>query len=204
VSGRPDRPWPDPGAAERPWAIRRLQSLSRRTRLAIGITTVGIIVVAGVIDGLTRTPAFTPQVSDQGPAHAFSLPSVRQPNQTVSLAMDKGHPVILNFWGSWCPPCQKEMPLLAATARAHPGIRFLGVDLEDPQRSAAVAMMNRYGTPYPSGYDPNDTLAGRYGLQGTPTTFFIDARGHIVGQAQGQLDAAVLDFWIRYFTPTGS
>jgi len=166
----------------------------------IAAVTVGIIVVAGVADGMTRTPEPVQHVSDEGPAPALHLPSVKAASTTVSLRADAGHPVILNFWGSWCGPCQDEMPLLARTAdqMGRSGrIRFLGVDLEDVHRSAAVAMMDRFGTPYPSGYDPDDSVTSEFKVVGTPTTIFIDSRGHIVGRYAGALSATVLQFWIQ-------
>lgn len=191
-----------PAGDERPWAIRRLQSLPRRRRILIAVVTVGVILVAGVTDGLSTSPAPVQHVSDQGPAPAFSLPSVKDPARTVSLARYAGRPVILNFWGSWCAPCRREMPLLARTAdRVGSRIQFLGVDLEDAQRSSAVSMMDRYKTPYPSGYDPNDSVANAYRLVGTPTTFFINAKGHVIGKVQGELDQQVLAFWVKTLAP---
>ena len=198
----PDRgrsPW-DPDPQTPPWAVRRLQSLSRRTRVLIATLTLGVIVAAGVADGMTRTPEPVQHVSDAGPAPALSLPSVRNPAQRITLTADAGHPVIVNFWGSWCGPCQDEMPLLAQTARAiGPGgrIRFLGIDLEDVHRSAAVAMMDRFRTPYPSGYDPDDSVTSEFKVEGTPTSIFINSKGHIVGRYAGALSATVLQFWIQ-------
>jgi len=199
---RPDpgrSPW-DPDPRQPPWAVRRLQALSRRTRTLIAAVTVGVIVAAGVADGMTRSPEPVQHVSDEGPAPALRLPSVTDPSTTVSLRAEAGHPVILNFWGSWCGPCQEEMPLLAKTADeiGRSGrIRFLGVDLEDVHRSAALAMMTRYGTPYPSGYDPDDSVTSEFKVVGTPTTIFIDSQGHVVGRFAGALSAAVLQFWIQ-------
>lgn len=184
---------------QRPWAIRRLQSMSRRTRILIGVVTVGVVVAGGLGVGLTETPQVTQQVSNLGPAPAFNLPSVTDPARTVDLARYAGHPIILNFWGSWCTVCRQEMPLLARTADSVDGrIRFLGVDLEDSDRSAAVAMMERYRTPYPSGYDPNDVVADRYRLIGTPTTVFINAKGDIIGKVLGVLSPSALQFWVRH------
>jgi cytochrome c biogenesis protein CcmG, thiol:disulfide interchange protein DsbE len=199
---RPDpgrSPW-DPDPQTPPWAIRRLQALSRRSRVLIAVATLGVIVVAGIADGMTRGPELVQHVSDQGPAPALILPSVRNPAQKVTLTADAGHPVIVNFWGSWCGPCQDEMPLLAQAARAmgtSGRIKFLGIDLEDVHRSSAVAMMNRYGTPYPSGYDPDDSATSEFKVEGTPTTIFIDSKGHIAGRYAGALSATVLQFWIH-------
>jgi thiol-disulfide isomerase/thioredoxin len=195
-------PW-DPEPQTPPWTIRRLQTLSRRSRLLIAVLTVGIIVAAGIVDGMTRSPEPVQHVSDEGAAPALTLPNVRDTSQKVSLIAYAGHPVILNFWGSWCGPCQDEMPLLARTAKAmgtDGRIKFLGIDLEDVHRSAAVGMMNRFGTPYKSGYDPDDSVTSKFKVLGTPTTIFIDSQGHIVGRYSGALSDTVLQFWIQHLT----
>lgn len=192
-------PW-DPDPQTPPWTVRRLQTLSRRARILIAGVTVGVIVAAGVADGMTRSPEPVQHVSDEGPAPTLSLSNVKDPAQQVTLTAYAGHPVILNFWGSWCGPCQDEMPLLARTATemgTAGRIKFLGVDLEDVHRSAAVAMMTRYGTPYQSGYDPDDSVTSRFKVLGTPTTIFINSKGHIVGRFSGALSASVLQFWIQ-------
>jgi thiol-disulfide isomerase/thioredoxin len=202
---RPDpgrSPW-DPEPQRPPWTIRRLQALSRRTRILVAVATVAVIVAAGVADGMTRSPEPVQHVSDEGPAPALSLPNVQNTAQKVTLSAYAGRPVILNFWGSWCGPCQDEMPLLARTAKAMGAdgrIRFLGVDLEDVHRSAAVGMMRRFGTPYKSGYDPDDSVTSKFKVLGTPTTVFIDSEGHIVGRYAGALSATVLQFWIQHLS----
>ena len=178
---------------------RRPRRLSGRTRALIGVATVGFIVVAGVVGGLTRTPAPVDRVAPGGPAPAFSLPPVTAAaggGGSVTLASAAGHPVVINFFGAWCPPCRQELPLLAAASRGAPDVRFIGVDLED-SRSAAQKLLATVGVGYPAGFDPGDTVATRYRLAGTPTTIFIDARGTIVGRVEGPLTRARLDWWLR-------
>lgn len=177
-------------------ALRSFRSVPRRVRIVVGVVTVVVIVGAGVADGLTRSSGPADQVTDKGTAHAFSLPSVADPNQTISLAGFSGRPLVLNFWGSWCAPCQQEMPLLASAARDEAGkVAFLGVDLEDT-RAAAQGMIARFHVGYPSVFDPNDSLAAPYRVVGSPTTVFINSRGHIIGVVQGALTSARLDWWL--------
>lgn len=184
----------------RPRAARRFATLPARTRVIIAAATIGIIVTAGAVDGLTRQPSPTDRVSDRGAAHPFRLPSVEHPDRQVVLSGGPGLPTVLNFWGSWCAPCRQELPLLATAARSQAGrVRFLGVDLEDRQGPAS-AMLARYGVPYDSGFDPQDSVANLYLLRGTPTTFFIDSKGHIVGEVEGALTQARLDWWLGHLS----
>lgn len=121
------------------------------------------------------------------PAYPFTVSDLRNPSATVSLARFRGHPVVVNFWASWCTPCRKEMPALQAAARRTAGlVDFVGIDTND-QRSAALAFLQKTGVRYPVGFDPNAALATRYGVYGLPTTFFVSATGRVLGEQIGAL-----------------
>ena len=96
----------------------------------------------------------------------------------LSLAAYRGHVVVLNFWGSWCPPCRSEAPVLAALARRFgpAGVRFAGVDIRD-NTAAAEAFLHDFGITYPSFSDPGDLIALDFRdtvpPAGTPTTLVI-------------------------------
>ncbi len=106
---------------------------------------------------------------------------------SLSVAAYRGHPVILNFWASWCAPCREEAPLLEATWRAYRsrGLVVVGVDTQD-MISPARAFMSAYRLTFPAVRDPDGTLARRYGTTGVPETFFISADGRIVGKFPGE------------------
>jgi thiol-disulfide isomerase/thioredoxin len=90
----------------------------------------------------------------------------------------RGHPVIVNLWGSWCEPCQSEFPVFQrAAVRYGRRIAFLGVDVHD-KASAASAFLKRFPVTYPSYFDPDRRIeASLQTLEGTPQTFFFNARG---------------------------
>ena len=136
---------------------------------------------------------------DQGKpvaAPLFTRPRVDR-DGTLSLAALRGKVVVLNFWQSYCAPCSKEAPTIAAAARKWDGknVVFVGVDELD-LRGPARKFMARYGMEYPIVSD-DGPLVGHYGVTGYPETFFVDRHGvvvppHIVGPAtSARLDQAI-------------
>ncbi|MDA8392496.1 MAG: TlpA disulfide reductase family protein [Actinomycetota bacterium] len=126
---------------------------------------------------------FTKETGQVAPV--WSLPDLRNPSTAVALAQFKGHPVVVNFWASWCPPCRKEMPALEATARRLAGkVDFVGVDTND-KRSAALSFAAKTGVSYPLVFDPRSKVGGNYGVYGLPTTFFVSAQGKLLGRQVG-------------------
>ncbi len=120
-------------------------------------------------------------------APGFTRPRVDTAG-ALSLAALRGKVVVLNFWQSYCAPCTKEAPTLAAAARRWSGrqVVFVGVDEQD-LRGPARAFIKRFAIGYPIVSD-DGPLVGHYGVTGYPETFFVDRRGrvvppHIVGPA---------------------
>jgi cytochrome c biogenesis protein CcmG/thiol:disulfide interchange protein DsbE len=131
-------------------------------------------------------------------APAFSLPKV-QGGGHLSLASLRGKVVVLNFWASDCVPCKDEQAELNAAADKwrSKGVVFLGID-EIELRSFARRYLQHYKVRYASVADGDGSIAGRFGVTGTPETFFIDRQGrvvppHIIAQAKpADLEAGIL------------
>jgi len=113
-------------------------------------------------------------------APAFNLPRVTG-NGKLSLASLRGKVVVVNFWASDCVPCKDEQAELNKTAAkwADKGVVFLGID-EVEVRSFAQKYLQHYKVPYLSVADADAAIAGKFGVTGTPETFFIDRRGRVV------------------------
>jgi len=123
-------------------------------------------------------------------APAVTLPALTGP--PVALAGLRGHPVVLNFWASWCVPCREEAPLLEQVWQTYHGrgLIVLGVDTQDLE-APARAFLERYAITYPNGRDPDGRVSRVFGTTGVPETFFISADGRIVGRFPGeQVDPA--------------
>lgn len=106
----------------------------------------------------------------------------------------RGTPVVLNFWASWCVPCQEEAATLERAwrqqARAR-GVLLLGLDMQDVTGDAHD-FLRHYAIDYPNIRDPSNDVARTYGVTGVPETFFIGSDGQIVGHIIGASSTAQL------------
>ncbi len=109
--------------------------------------------------------------------------------QSLSLARFRGKVVLLNFWATWCAPCQVEMPVFAAWQRQYgpQGFEIIGISMDDdagPARRVAARLKLNY--PVAMG---DERLGARYGgVLGLPLTFLIDRNGTVRAQFQGETD----------------
>jgi len=112
----------------------------------------------------------------------------------------RGHPVVVNVWGSWCAPCRVELPIIQrASLDWGKRVAFLGVDTSDNRHDAAK-LLDDIPVTYPSYEDPNGKIFTRYGLRGAPSTVYYDAAGKQTYLHQGQyLDRAQLDADIKRY-----
>jgi peroxiredoxin len=109
--------------------------------------------------------------------------------QTLHLAAFRGKVVLLNFWATWCAPCQLEMPVFAGwQSRYGPqGFAVVGISMDDDD-ALARRVVKRLKLNYPSGMG-NEHLAARYGgVLGLPLTFLIDRNGVVRARFQGETD----------------
>ena len=165
----------------------------RRPRPAVMVVAVvctAVLAAVIAVDSATHRGAPTAEPA----APAFALPSLRNPAQLISLSAYRGRPVIVNFFASWCGPCERETPTLASFYRASAGRAvIIGVDADDSATAARHFVADdRVG--YPIGFESTQAVADAYGVsgEGIPETFFLNASHHIVKRVLGDVTMAEL------------
>jgi cytochrome c biogenesis protein CcmG/thiol:disulfide interchange protein DsbE len=129
------------------------------------------------------------------PAVSYTIPRVG--GGTDSVASHRGSIVVMNFWATWCPPCQEEMPALETLYRSERarGLVVLGIDQGESVATAA-AFAKAHGVTFPILVDADQQYASSYVSVGLPTTVIVGRNGHVAkgidgAQTLGQFQALV-------------
>ncbi len=163
--------------------------MSVRKKLII----IGAVVVAAVIASVA-IGASLPQATDYqaySPLVGKVAPSIEGKSlvsgANVSLSKFRGEYVVVNFFASWCTPCEQEAPYLEEfyyqESRAAIAT-LIGVEFEDVN-STAANFLRQTGATYPAISDPGEKIAIRYGVTGPPATFIISPTGRVVAHING-------------------
>jgi protein SCO1/2 len=158
--------------------------LDRDVRILLGLPAVSVAQVA--------LPA--PQAGH--PAPALRLPGLH--GGTVHLRSFRGKVVLLNFWATWCGPCQAEMPLLQRwyLSEKAKGVVVLGVDQQEGRKDVEP-FVRKVHVSYPLALDPDGVASAQFNVAGLPTTLVIDRQGIVRSFKPGVLDAAYLAAQLR-------
>ena len=189
--------------------------MKKQTKVAIIAGSILVVVGAAavlyekLVQGFApQTMVVTEEAGNVSPAQGSSgqedqteAPTIQAPNVTILDASGKevqlqslvGKPIILNFWASWCPPCKQEMPDFEAAYKEHGDtIQFMMVNMTDGGRET-IATAEKYiasqGYSFPVYFDTKQEAAIEYGVSAIPTTYFINAQGHIIAYAAGAITA---------------
>lgn len=147
--------------------------------LLAAIATLALVVVARPPSGGQRAVTGQP---------APPIVGTTLDGAAFDLAAERGHPVVVNFWGPSCVPCREEFPLLVANLAEHAadGLVVVGVLTNDPPEPARE-FASEYGGTWPTVIDPDNTIKKAYRVAARPQTYFLDEDGIIRSIQVGEL-----------------
>ena len=165
-------------AADRP--------VQQRISTSSVVMMLGVLVVIALLGYAMIERERQRNTPKSGPAPDFEVtmfdyaPMVMS-GETVSLESLRGQAIVINFWASYCVPCQQEAPMLERLWREYrdQGVIFLGINTEDPLKEA-LDYLARYGITYPNAPDNGARMETAYRITGIPETFVINTKGEIV------------------------
>ena len=193
----------DPGLGQPKGSHPRLSRLNRLklsrlrpshpTRWVAGAVLAVLVVVSVVVatrPSYQATAVQSPLVGHRAPAIAgTALDGAR-----FTLSSERGHYVYVNFFASWCPPCQQEEPALAdfAFRQGRAGVRMVSVVFNDTIADARQFTTD-WGIRWPVVPDRAGSFANHYGVGSPPMTFLVDPAGVVVGTWVGPVTRSQLD-----------
>jgi len=157
------------------------------TRRIIAVVAVAAIVVVLIV-------AFARGGDDQAPngGSGSALAGATLDGGEFDLSDTSGQVTVVNFFASWCPPCNQEAPELVAFAEAHDDIAVVAVATSDT-REDAVGFVAKYGIEFPVVFDDGGGLGAAWEIEYLPTTLFLDASGREVERLVGGATRAQLE-----------
>jgi cytochrome c biogenesis protein CcmG/thiol:disulfide interchange protein DsbE len=167
---------------------------------------IGVLFIAGLLALLLVRPPQKSLCDEPAPEWQLTLFDAYRggwSDEDITLADLRGKGVVLNFWASWCKPCEEEAAALEAAWRKYKdqGVVFVGVDYLD-QEPAAKRYLEKFGITYPNGPDLASRISKRYTIRGVPETFFINPEGELVSCRKiGPLSPGELDQRISEILP---
>ena len=188
----PTRPEGPAGAHETGGKGARLH-LTRWVAGGVLVVLVVVAIVAATRPSSQATQVQSPLVGHRAP----TLDGKTLDGRPFSLSSERGHYVYVNFFASWCPPCQQEEPALVDFAFRQSrlggdGARMVSVVFNDTVRDAR-RFVSDWGMRWPVVPDSGGTIANRYGVGSPPMTFLVNPSGVVVGTWAGPVTVTQLD-----------
>ena len=162
----------------------------------------GVLLLAGLALGsfLGAIVIFNTASFHKGPGVGQALDNFKiaqLEGSNLQLSDLKGKPVIINFWATWCIPCQDEMPLLEKYSnKLSNSLQIIGVNSQE-QPDVVRDFVTKYGITFPIGLDSNGDLTRAYLINGFPTTFFVDKNGILRNMHVGVLREDLITSYVH-------
>ncbi|MGA9174537.1 MAG: thiol-disulfide oxidoreductase ResA [Thermoactinomyces sp.] len=166
----------------------------RRVLFLFMVALVGL----ALYQAMNRDHADKPDVGETAPDFQLETLDGKQ----MKLSDFKGKAVLLNFWGSWCDPCRKEMPVLEQAYKEYKnkGFTIVAVNIAETN-VAASAFARQYGLTFPILMDRDRDVVDLYKVGPIPTSLLIDPKGKITKRVEGPLIQGQLELYINSILP---
>ncbi len=152
---------------------------------------------------LAASTAGAQSVKIGAPAPEIDLPSLS--GGRAQLSKLRGHPVVVSFWSTWCPPCRTEFPELVRAYQTYSpaGLLVLGVNGRDQEYSTkdVKKFVKEYSVPFEIALDERGRARNTFLILGQPTTVFIDSSGVVQGIHRGPISREELESGIAAILP---
>lgn len=156
----------------------------KRTIFRISLLLIMLLAISYTLYQNFFTEKMRVQAGEKAPD--FLLEDIQ--GNKVQLSELKGKGVFLNFWGTWCKPCEKEMPYMERQYKQYKdlGVETLAINIGESD-VAIEAFANKYGLTFPILKDKDSAVTETYDITPIPTTFLIDKNGTIVKVITGSM-----------------
>lgn len=200
-----------------PWSIFDLRDGGFSLPWALAVLGCGVILAAwrhpasrralivGTVAGLSTLGMGYGGVGLWSSQQGRALPDITLTGldgQPVALSTFHGKPAVINLWATWCPPCRREMPVLAQGQRQHRDLHFIFANQRESSETIRDYLDHENLDLDNILIDTGGTLAKSIESKGLPTTIFLDAGGHIVDMRIGELSEATLNDRIQKLQPS--
>ncbi len=173
------------------WYVLRNKAIQLRQSIALMLFCISIIAMGLALKQQLQPQVHFPQVK------LLALDSSHQADKQVDLAQFIGQPTVVNLWASWCPPCHREMPVLAQAAKQYPAVQFVMLNqAEDPETVRAYLRQYQFQFQHVL-LDLQGEVPAQINSFGLPTTLFFDAQGQMIARHMGELSPAMLQQYLK-------
>jgi peroxiredoxin len=163
-----------------------------KNKRGIQLLIFSIVIVIGALTLINNLYATEKKPVEGSKAPDFTLLDLN--GKQHKLSDYKGKTVMVNFWGTWCPPCKDEMPAIQHQfdKRDKQNVEFLALNLGE-SKITVQSFVDQYKITFPILLDDNEATRKRYGVSQYPTTFFITPDGKISKIMIGEMTEAYIE-----------
>jgi peroxiredoxin len=174
--------------------------MKQRRMIFRGILMLSLVILIGytIYSNLTDQATTNIKKGDQAPN--FVLKDLE--GKTIQLSDYKGKGVFLNFWGTWCKPCEREMPYMQRQYEKYKkqGVEIVAVNVGE-SNVAVEKFVDRYHLTFTTVLDQKNEVTKAYGVGPIPTTFLIDKDGNVIERTSASLSEKTIINYMERIKP---